>query len=107
MRLLERDNTGDFRLTPDLPIDKIPPYAILSHTWGDGEVLFRDITDGRHKSKAGYAKISYCGDQAAHDGLNFFWVDTCCIDKSNSAELQDALNSMFRWYRNAAKCYVY
>lgn len=62
MRLLKRDNTGDFRLTPDLPIDKIPPPAILSHTWGDGVVIFKDITDGIYKSKAGYTKIRFCGD---------------------------------------------
>ncbi|KAK0710684.1 WD40-repeat-containing domain protein [Lasiosphaeris hirsuta] len=110
MRLLERDNTGDFRLTKDLPNDvtpEIPPYAILSHTWADEEVLFKDLEDGTAKNKAGYAKIQFCGDKAESDGLKFFWVDTCCIDKSDSAELQDALNSMFRWYRNAAKCYVY
>ncbi|KAK0730886.1 HET-R [Lasiosphaeris hirsuta] len=110
MRLLERDDTGGFRLTEDLPnntIPEIPPYAILSHTWGDGEVLFRDLMDGIGKNKAGYAKIRFCGDQAWRDGLRFFWADTCCIDKSDAVKLQHALNSMFRWYRGAAKCYVY
>jgi hypothetical protein len=107
MRLLERDDTGGVRLTEDFPNNKIPPYAILSHTWGDGEVLFKDLMDGTGKSKAGYAKIRFCGDQAWRDGLRFFWVDTCCIDKSNSVELQEAINSMFRWYRNATKCYTY
>ncbi|KAK4182927.1 hypothetical protein QBC35DRAFT_135538, partial [Podospora australis] len=107
MRLLERNNTGEFGLTGDIPDDQVPQYAILSHTWDDGEVLFRDIMDGTCTSKAGYAKIRFCGDQAARDGLKFFWVDTCCIDKSDSAELQHALNSMFQWYRNADKCYVY
>ncbi|KAK0705854.1 hypothetical protein B0T26DRAFT_679638 [Lasiosphaeria miniovina] len=106
MRLLERDDTGGIRLTEDL-IDKIPPYAILSHTWGNEEVLFSDLMNGTGKNKAGYAKIQFCGDQASRDGLKFFWVDTCCIDKSSSAELQEAINSMFRWYRNAAKCYAY
>ncbi|KAK4443458.1 putative vegetative incompatibility protein HET [Podospora aff. communis PSN243] len=91
MRLLERNNAGDFHLRRDSPDDKVPPYAILSHTWGDEEVLFRDIED----------------DQAERDGLKFFWVDTCCIDKSNDTEFQKALDSMFRWYRNSAKCYVY
>jgi hypothetical protein len=57
--------------------------------------------------KAGYYKIRFCGKQAAKDGIQHFWVDTCCIDKSSSAELQEAINSMFHWYRNAAKCYVY
>ncbi|KAK3359697.1 beta transducin-like protein HET-E2C [Lasiosphaeria hispida] len=107
MRLLERDNTGEVRLTEDLPDNKIPPYAILSHTWGDGEVLFRDLMGGAGKNKTGYSKIQFCGDQAWRDGLRFFWQDTCCIDKSDAAELQHALNSMFQWYRNAAKCYVY
>jgi hypothetical protein len=110
MRLLERDDTGEFRLTKHLPNDaipEIPPYAILSHTWGDEEVLFKDLADGTAETKAGYAKIRFCGGQAWRDGLKYFWVDTCCIDKSDAAELQDALNSMFRWYHEAAKCYVY
>ncbi|KAM7210635.1 hypothetical protein V8F06_013974, partial [Rhypophila decipiens] len=70
-------------------------------------VLFSDLKNGTAKDKAGYVKIQFCGDQAERDGLNFFWVDTCCINKSDAAELQDALNSMFEWYRSAAKCYVY
>jgi hypothetical protein len=49
----------------------------------------------------------FCAEQAERDGLQFFWVDTCCIDKSNAFELTAAINSMFRWYRDAAKCYVY
>ncbi|KAK3349887.1 beta transducin-like protein HET-E2C [Lasiosphaeria hispida] len=107
MRLLERDDNGDFHLTKDFLNNKIPPYAILSHTWGDGEVLFKDLMDGTGKNKAGYAKIQFCGDQARYDAIKFFWVDTCCIDKSNNTELQEAINSMFRWYRDAAKCYAY
>ncbi|KAK4207263.1 heterokaryon incompatibility protein-domain-containing protein [Rhypophila decipiens] len=110
MWLLKRDPTGEFRLTKHPPNDEtpeIPPYAILSHTWGDEEVLFRDLAGGTAKNKAGYAKIQFCGEQAERDGLRYFWVDTCCIDKSDAGELQHALNSMFQWYRNAAKCYVY
>jgi hypothetical protein len=108
MRLLERKSDGDCSLTKDL-IHTIPPYAILSHTWGADtqEVTFKDLTDSTGKSKAGYGKIRFCGEQAKRDGLQYFWVDTCSIDKSSSAELQEAINSMFRWYRNAAKCYVY
>ncbi|KAN0072275.1 HET domain containing protein [Elaphomyces granulatus] len=110
MRLLKSDNTGEYSLTEDLLVsDDIPCYAILSHTWGAymEEVSFKDIMDGTGKSKPGYDKIRFCGEQARRDGLQHFWIDTCCIDKSSSTELQEAINSMFRWYRDAAKCYVY
>jgi len=109
MRLLERDSTGKLRLTKDLGKDDVPPYAILSHTWGDDdkEVTYKDLSEDTGKSKAGYHKIRFCGEQAARDGLQYFWVDTCCIDKTNAVELQSSINSMFRWYKNARKCYVY
>ncbi|PQE21863.1 hypothetical protein CJF31_00007706 [Rutstroemia sp. NJR-2017a BVV2] len=71
------------------------------------EVTYHDLISGAGKSKSGYEKIKFCGEQAAKDGLRYFWVDTCCIDKSDPAELSNAINSMFRWYRNAKKCYVY
>ncbi|KAF2184953.1 hypothetical protein K469DRAFT_167799 [Zopfia rhizophila CBS 207.26] len=109
MRLLQRSNTGEFSLTKDLVgDDTTPPYAILSHTWNEEqEVTFQDLMDGTGESKIGYDKIRFCGQQAERDGLRYFWVDTCCIDKSNYGELREALNSMFRWYQNAVKCYVY
>ena len=107
MRLLERNNTGEICLTEDFPDDKVPRYAILSHTWGTEEVTFQELRDGTGKNKLGYKKIRFCGDQAWSNSLQFFWVDTCCIDKSSSAELQETINCMFRWYRDAAKCYVY
>lgn len=66
-----------------------------------------DILDGTGKSKTGYDKLRFCADQANCDGLQYFWVDTCCIDKSSSAELAEAIISMFRWYRESVKCYVY
>src|SRR5436189_92786 len=52
-------------------------------------------------------EIQICADKADADGLRYFWIDTCCIDKKNSTELSKAINSMFRWYQNAARCYVY
>ena len=109
MRLLEYNNDSEFSLTKDFVSGKIPEYAILSHTWGvdTEEVTYRDLIDGTGKNKVGYEKIRFCGQQARRDRLQYFWVDTCCIDKSNSNELAEAINSMFRWYRNAAKCYVY
>jgi hypothetical protein len=80
---------------------------------GKQEVIFNDLKnlnnteDVGAKSKAGWDKIRFCAQQTKRDGLDHFWVDTCCIDKSNSQELQEAINSMFRWYQNAKKCYVY
>jgi hypothetical protein len=106
MRLLEYNDEGEFRLI-DTFSDETPQYAILSHTWEVEEVTFRDLVDGTGQGKAGYRKIQFCGEQARRDGLQYFWVDTCCIDKSNSTELAKAINSMFRWYQNAAKCYAY
>ena len=108
MRLLRLEGDEGFSLV-EFVGKNIPRYAVLSHTWGtdDEEVTFKDLVDGVGKSKVGYSKIRFCGRQAANDGLQFCWVDTCCIDKSSSAELSEAINSMFRWYHDAAKCYVY
>src|SRR5256714_1572829 len=109
MRLLKRSDAGEFGLTEYfVNDDEIPPYAILSHTWVAGEeVVYEELKDGAGKDKSGYHKIRFCGEQARRDGLQYFWVDTCCIDKSNNNELSEAINSMFRWYRDAVKCYVY
>ncbi|KAF4945617.1 hypothetical protein FGADI_11798 [Fusarium gaditjirri] len=86
----------------------IPEYAILSHTWGDGEVSLQDWADRKNRRfKPGFQKISWACAQAAEDKLGHLWVDTNCIDKTSSAELSEAINSMFRWYRRSAVCYVY
>ncbi|KAF1952248.1 HET-domain-containing protein [Byssothecium circinans] len=127
MRLLHLDKEGYISLTEFIG-DKIPPYAILSHTWGpdDQEVTFQDLyqaaeerrraaglrsrkpkVSDRFLSKSGYEKLQFCMEQAKKNGLKYSWVDTCCIDKSSSAELSEAINSMFRWYREAEKCFVY
>jgi len=95
----------------------LPAYAILSHTWGDEEITFEDAAaaarpsrdgdeDAQKQEKAGFQKIRRCCDEALRDGLSHVWVDTCCIDKSSSAELSEAINSMFRWYQGAAICYA-
>jgi hypothetical protein len=107
MRLLKCNRNG-FVLTKDLTTN-IPPYAILSHTWGPDadEVTYKDLLDGVGKDKVGYKKLKFCAEQARHHGLSHFWVDTCCIDKSNPIEVQRSINSMFRWYRDATRCYVY
>jgi hypothetical protein len=108
MRLLIADQQGQLKLTKDLG-DPLPPYAILSHTWGEDEdeVTFDDIEKGRGVNKIGYAKLKFCMRQALKDDLKYVWVDTCCINKASQTELSKAITSMFKWYQNAAKCYVY
>jgi hypothetical protein len=108
MRLLRLGTDGYFSQY-EFTGKAIPRYAILSHTWGedDQEVTFEDIRTGSMKHKTGYHKLHFCAMQAAADSLDYFWVDTCCIDKSSSTELQEAINSMFAWYRDAARCYAY
>lgn len=85
-------------------------YAILSHTWHNGEVLFHDMVKSnldQAQEKPGFRKILYTCQQAAISGLDYAWVDTCCINKTSSAELSEAINSMFQWYKDAQVCYVY
>lgn len=84
------------------------PYAILSHTWGHEEVSYQDFGNPEQaKSKSSYDKIVKTCQLAASRGLQYAWIDTCCIDKSSSAELTEAINSMFRWYRQAEVCFAY
>jgi hypothetical protein len=94
----------------------LPPYAILSHTWGDSEITLKqfqtlqgNLSVAKHqlRDSLGYWKIRKTCEQAQSDGLEWAWVDTCCIDKQSSAELSEAINSMFKWYRQAAICYAY
>ena len=108
MQLLKLNEDESFGLE-SFSGPSIPPYGILSHTWGRDveEVTFKDVTDRTGNEKAGYQKLQFCGRQAKADGLDYFWVDTCCIDKSNNYELTKAINSMFLWYQNATRCYVY
>ncbi|KAF2259654.1 HET-domain-containing protein [Lojkania enalia] len=106
MRLLHF-SSGKLVLT-DFSGKRIPPYAILSHRWdGDNEVLFVDLNNNYWRKKRGCRKIEFCAKQAAQDQLQYFWIDTCCIDKWNVRERSKAINSMFNWYENAAKCYVF
>jgi hypothetical protein len=103
MRLI---NTKTMRLREF--IGQPPPYAILSHTWGRDEVSIHDFHDPRRRRRLkGFAKIQNACLQARRDALEYAWVDTCCIDKSSSAELSEAINSMFEWYRRSEVCYAY
>jgi hypothetical protein len=108
MRLINCADLANLQFE-DYSSKKSPRYAILSHTWGvdEDEVTFKEFVAGSGNAKAGYGKIQFCAEQAIRDGLQYIWVDTCCIDKSSSAELSKAINSMFYWYRDSTKCYVY
>jgi len=102
MRLLEARNMQFHEFASDPP-----PYAILSHTWGLEEASYQDMMNGRAKEKKGFAKIQACCKQALVEGIEYAWVDTCCIDKTSSTELSEAINSMFQWYAASAVCYAY
>ncbi|KIM53488.1 hypothetical protein SCLCIDRAFT_138960, partial [Scleroderma citrinum Foug A] len=91
-------------------------YAILSHRWIAQEVDYKEMVklgkmgkDERDeiRQRGGYQKILKTCERAQKDGYGWLWVDTCCIDKRSSAELSEAINSMYRWYENAKVCYAY
>lgn len=102
-----------------------PTYAILSHTWGNEELSYLDLLfltsdlpanavgavqtllRNPNKNGEGYRKVEACCSVARSRGFKWVWIDSCCIDKSSSAELSEAINSMWSWYRDAAECYVY
>ncbi|KAJ1322964.1 HET domain-containing protein [Microdochium nivale] len=109
---------GNMRLIDTLTIKLVqsmnPPshYAILSHTWEDDEIIFEDFSragdvDALAVSKKGYAKVLGAVKLARDAGFQYIWIDNCCIDKSSSAELSEAINSMFKWYQRSAICFVY
>jgi hypothetical protein len=82
-------------------------YAILSHCWEEDEVLYQDIVNTTAVERKGYEKIRNFCNVAARDGFQYVWIDTCCIDKSSSAELSEAINSIFNWYQQADVCFAY
>jgi hypothetical protein len=59
------------------------------------------------RAKSGYSKIFNACQKAKELSLEHCWIDTCCIDKDSSAELSEAINSMFAWYSDAAVCFAY
>ncbi|KAH7884123.1 heterokaryon incompatibility protein-domain-containing protein, partial [Phlebopus sp. FC_14] len=91
----------------------IPPYVALSHRWGnrEDEVFYQDIMQLSVRrdivKKPGFAKILGCCNEAAKNRLSYVWVDTCCINQMNSVEVQEAINSMWQWYLECNRCFVY
>ena len=126
MRLI---NVHTFKQVDRFKDNRIPPYAILSHRWGENEISYQDFLkpikyflnamkyflnstkDFLYSTKdtlnTGFAKVAHACAQAKKTGLDWIWIDTCCIDKTSSAELSTSINSMFRWYRDAQVCFAY
>ncbi|KAL4727999.1 hypothetical protein ACLX1H_004706 [Fusarium chlamydosporum] len=86
---------------------EVPEYAILSHVWTTEEVSLQQVTGllPLPEESKGYRKVIDFCSKARDEGFEYAWIDTCCIDKTSSAELSEAINSMFQWYRESAACY--
>ena len=90
-------------------------YAILSHTWDGKEQTFQEVRavaqqcslDGTNPRDFVHPKIRECCIVAENNGYRWVWIDSCCIDKTSSSELSEAINSMFRWYKEAEVCFAY
>ena len=88
--------------------DKIPPYAILSHRWEQEEISYKDVRKQRNLSSKGWQKVqNFCRLVQRDRDVKYAWIDTCCIDKRSSAELSEAINSMYKRYEKAAICFAY
>ena len=84
-----------------------PKYAILSHRWREDEVSYEDVLERKNPNKRGWTKLNqFCSLIKSH-GYQYGWIDACCIDKASSAELSEAINSMYMWYRCSTTCYAY
>jgi hypothetical protein len=105
MRLI---NTSSLELKEFIGGDA-PEYAILSHTWDEEEITLHELqhpTPQTHQKK-GFKKVFRFCEIANQDGYTWVWCDTCCIDKTSSAELSEAINSMFTWYKCSHVCYAF
>lgn len=104
MRLLDTRTLRLKEVTSETSVQ----YAILSHVWGKEEVTFEDMNASEFPvHKLGFSKVHGACQRARADELMYIWIDTCCIDKSSSSELSEAINSMYRYYQSADVCYAY
>lgn len=105
MRLL---NTTTIELCEFDDNERPKKYAVLSHRWEkEEEISLQDLPKRSCRKRKGYRKISECCRIARAQNIEYVWIDTCCIDKKSSAELSEAINSMYGWYKHAAVCYAY
>ncbi|KAF3047961.1 hypothetical protein E8E12_001515 [Didymella heteroderae] len=117
MRLIRRLKDGELELPRHFDEDALLgiSYAVLSHTWSTnnddeityGDFVSKDLSTLQRDKPIGYAKLRFCAERIAEDRLEYFWIDTCCIKRDSSEELQESITSMFSWYRNATRCYVF
>lgn len=109
MRLIRTQNLWEMQ---EFHGSSTPRYAVLSHTWEEEEVALSDLDatsanpEGT-RAKQGYSKLWNFAREAERHGCDYVWMDNCCIDKSSSAELQESLNSMYKWYERSSVCIVY
>ncbi|KAL4067930.1 heterokaryon incompatibility protein-domain-containing protein, partial [Scleroderma citrinum] len=83
-------------------------YAIFSHRWSStGEPSFNDVSQRNDSSGDGWTKLLNFCKKAKEYGCDYAWSDTCCINKTSSAELEEAIRSMYRWYSSAEICIAY
>ena len=105
MRLI---NVHTFKQADRFKDNRTPAYAILSHRWRENEISYQDfLNTTKDALYIGFAKVAHACAQAKQTGLDWIWIDTCCIDKTSSTELSMSINSMFRWYRDAQVCFAY
>lgn len=107
MRLLTTDD--ELRLEDFADAKAAPPYAILSHRWGQDEVTYQDLQQPDfaprgHAQSLSWKKICNTRNTARQLGFSHVWIDSCCIDQKSSAELSESINSMYSWYENAGLC---
>jgi hypothetical protein len=95
-------------------LSPVPKYVILAHRWEDEEIVFDDVhnrplsdVNNLARSKKAFSKVESTCALAAKDRYEWVWIDTMCIAKSSSSELQEVINSMFSWYTEARLCYGY
>ena len=105
MRLLNVRTLAFKQFSPE----NVPPYVIASHRWCNDETSFADFRQDWERKSEGYKKVDgLCAFmRSRRQDISWVWIDSCCIDKRNQTELSKAINSMFRWYRNAVECYAY
>ncbi|KAF9473423.1 hypothetical protein BDN70DRAFT_843490 [Pholiota conissans] len=93
-------------------LNSLTKYAILSHTWArsiSGEVSYNGWRNGSlDLTQPGFKKlVQFCRAALENHGLSLGWMDTVCIDKSSSSELDESIRSMFKWYQNSSICITY